>query len=126
MSSSAADTVSQLVDAINMGDIDRAIALYEDHAVMVVQPGAVAAGKDGVREALRGFIALKPKLTTHRYDVTDAGDIALYSSDWTLSGTAPDGTPVSMGGRSSDILRRQKDGRWLCVIDNPWGGAVLG
>jgi hypothetical protein len=31
-----------------------------------------------------------------------------------------------MGGESSDILRRQSDGRWLIAIDNPWGAQVLG
>jgi hypothetical protein len=28
-------------------------------------------------------------------------------------------------GVSSDVLRRQPDGRWLIAIDNPWGAQVL-
>ena len=31
-----------------------------------------------------------------------------------------------MQGTTSDVLRRQADGTWLFVIDNPWGSAILG
>jgi ketosteroid isomerase-like protein len=30
-----------------------------------------------------------------------------------------------MGGDSSDLLRRQQDGRWLIAVDNPWGAQLL-
>jgi ketosteroid isomerase-like protein len=30
-----------------------------------------------------------------------------------------------MGGVSSDVLRRQHDGRWLIAVDNPWGATIL-
>jgi len=30
-----------------------------------------------------------------------------------------------MGGESSDILRQQRDGRWLIALDNPWGAKIL-
>ena len=29
--------------------------------------------------------------------------------------------PVSLASRSADVLRRQADGSWRFVIDNPWG-----
>ena len=54
-----------------------------------------------------------------------ADDIALYVGRWTLQGADPAGQPVSMGGESSDVLRRQPDGRWLIALDNPWGAAIL-
>jgi hypothetical protein len=31
-----------------------------------------------------------------------------------------------MEGTTSDVLRRQGDGTWLFVIDNPWGAGILG
>jgi ketosteroid isomerase-like protein len=30
-----------------------------------------------------------------------------------------------MAGESSDVLRRQRDGRWLIALDNPWGADLL-
>jgi hypothetical protein len=29
---------------------------------------------------------------------------------------------VSLAGQTSDVARRQADGRWLIMIDNPFGG----
>ena len=51
-------------------------------------------------------------------------DIAILYSRWTVSGTGPDGTPVTLGGVTSDVVRRQSDGHWLFAIDNPLGGAA--
>jgi uncharacterized protein (TIGR02246 family) len=120
------DTVNELTDAINRGDLEGAAALYEPNAVLVVQPGALARGTQEIRAALGGFIALKPKLSAQAQQVVEAQDVALYVGRWSLQGTDPAGQPVSMGGDSSDILRRQPDGRWLIALDNPWGGKILG
>ncbi|HVE68215.1 MAG TPA: DUF4440 domain-containing protein [Solirubrobacteraceae bacterium] len=54
--------------------------------------------------------------------VVESGDTALVLNRWTLRGTAPDGTPVEMGGLSADVLRRAGDGAWRVAIDDPWGG----
>jgi ketosteroid isomerase-like protein len=45
---------------------------------------------------------------------------------WTLDGVGPDGAAIQMRGESSDVLRRQADGRWLVALDNPWGVSLLG
>lgn len=120
------DTVNELTDAINRGDLEGAAALYEPNAVLVVQPGTIARGSQEIRAALGGFIALEPTLSTQAQQVVEAQDLALYVGRWSLKGTDPAGQPVSMGGDSSDILRRQPDGRWLIALDNPWGGKILG
>lgn len=119
------DTVNQLVSAINRGDLEGAASLYEPGAVLVVQPGKPARGPAQLREALAGFIALKPTLTSEAQEVVEAGDVALYVSRWNLRGTDPAGKALVLAGVSSDILRRQGDGRWLIALDNPWGGQIL-
>ena len=55
--------------------------------------------------------------------VVEAGDIAIAYARWQLRGTAANGDPVEMAGRSGDVFRRQPDGRWLVVIDNAFGKA---
>jgi hypothetical protein len=37
------------------------------------------------------------------------------------SATDPQGNAVELSGQASDVLRRQADGTWLLVIDNPYG-----
>ena len=118
-------TVNQLIEAINHGDLDAAVALYEEDGVLVVQPGQIARGSEELRHALEGFIAMKANLRSEAEQVIEYGDLALYLSRWNLSGTDPSGKAVTMGGQSTDILRRQRDGRWLIAVDNPWGAQIL-
>ena len=119
------DTVNLLADALNRGDLEAALELYEPNAVLVAQPGQLARGSAQVRTALGGFIGLKPTLRSQTQNVVEADDIALYMGRWTLQGTDPSGNAITMGGESSDVLRRQQDGRWLIAVDNPWGTQIL-
>ena len=120
------DTVNQLADAINQGDLEAALALYEPNAVLVAQPGTLARGSMELRTPLGQFIQLKPTLRTQTQSVVEVDDVALYVGRWTLHGVDPSGQGIAMGGESSDILRRHHDGRWLIAIDNPWGTQILG
>ena len=119
------DTVNLLADALNRGDLEAALELYEPNAVLVAQPGQLARGSAQVRTALGGFIGLKPTLRSQTQNVVEADAIALYMGRWTLQGTDPSGNAITMGGESSDVLRRQQDGRWLIAVDNPWGTQIL-
>jgi ketosteroid isomerase-like protein len=48
-----------------------------------------------------------------------AGDLAESSSHWRCDATTPDGTPVQLEYRGSELARRQPDGSWRIIIDNP-------
>ena len=126
MARGAMDTVHQLVAAINSGDLEGAVALYEGSAVLLSPEGTPARGTAELRAALGGFIAMKPRLGSQAERVFESGDLALYLSRWTLHGTDPSGGAIEMAGESTDVLRRQADGRWLIAIDNPWGVKTLG
>ena len=86
-----------------------------------LSPGASAHGLPGVREALAGFIAMKGTLDLKVTRVLEASDLALVTTVWSFTGTGPDGEPVKLAAKSADVLRRQADGSWRFVIDNPWG-----
>jgi ketosteroid isomerase-like protein len=55
-----------------------------------------------------------------RFCIT-AADVALASAVWRIAGTGADGQSVEIQGTSADLLRRQEDGRWLLVVDHPFG-----
>jgi ketosteroid isomerase-like protein len=48
-------------------------------------------------------------------------DLALVIGVWSFDGTAPYGIAVRLEAKNADVLRRQSDGSWRFVIDNPWG-----
>jgi uncharacterized protein (TIGR02246 family) len=108
-------------DRFKAGDLEGLMALYEPDATLAPQPGQVAAGSAAIREALGAFLAMKPAFNLETGTAIRAGDIALLHSAWTLAATGPDGAPINMSGTTADVVRRQADGTWRFVIDNPWG-----
>jgi uncharacterized protein (TIGR02246 family) len=119
------DLITELIRAMNAQDLKRAMRLFEPDASFVMKPGVVVSGTAGIRQALEGFMALKPTLTIEAQQVVQAGDVAQYCARWSIKGVDPIGTAVQLGGRSSSILRRQPDGRWLFLVDNPWGTDIV-
>jgi ketosteroid isomerase-like protein len=49
----------------------------------------------------------------------------MHVAPWVMIGQAPDGTEVSQQGLSVAVLRKQADGRWLMVLDNPNAQALM-
>ena len=126
MHATSARQVHELfVERFNAQDADGIIELYEPNAV-ILPPGApeVVSGQAGIRAVLDGILALKGKMDNAIVRVIEREDIAILYSRWTVSGTGPDGNVVTVGGITSDVVRRQTDGRWLFAIDNPLGGAA--
>jgi uncharacterized protein (TIGR02246 family) len=105
------------------GDLDAMMELYEPDAAFAPQPGQTVTGHTEIRAALDGFLAVKPRMEGTIEKVLRAGDTALVTNSWRLTGTAPDGSPVRMEATSADVLRRRPDGSWGIVIDDPWGAA---
>ena len=107
-----------LIGAISRGDIDSAVGLYEQDASFVTADGVVT-GADAIREVLTAFAAVSPTFSVTPKPTVVTGDIALTGSNWSLTGTGPDGNPHEMSGSSCEVLRRGADGNWRFVIDNP-------
>jgi uncharacterized protein (TIGR02246 family) len=110
-----------VVEGINTGNFEMLIALYEPAAAFATQPGSLAHGLGGIRDALGGFVAMNGKLDLEVSRVLEVGDLALVVGDWSFTGTGPHGEPVKLAAKNADVLRRQADGSWRFVIDNPWG-----
>ena len=113
-------------DAFNAGDLTALMSTYEPDALIVPGPGAdPLQGHDAIRAALEWFLALGGTLRfTPRHWLVQ-GDIAFSSIDFVMDGgTDADGNPVDLRGTTSEVLRRQDDGRWKYVIDHPFGGSA--
>ena len=113
--------LASIVSGINSGDLESLMPLYESDAAFATEPGSLAHGAPGVSGALTGFISMNGELDLEVTRVLEAGDLALVIGVWSFNGTGPDGEPVRLAARNADVLRRQGDGTWRFVIDNPWG-----
>jgi ketosteroid isomerase-like protein len=95
---------------------------YEPDAVLVPRPGYPVSGPD-LAAANAHFASMADSIRARVRHAYRAGDIALLIVDWTMRGTAPDGTPLELSGTATDVTRRGTDGVWRYVIDNPAGTA---
>ncbi len=110
------------VKAMNEGDVEAMMSLYEPDQVFVSQPGQplVRGVGEALREKLRSFTKMKPQLEIKMKHVVEAGDIVLYCCQWSMRLTGPDGKEQTMSGRDANVARRQPDGTWRILIDNPF------
>ena len=107
--------------AYHDGDVDALVSFYEPDGTVFPQPGSPVTGHAAMREALVPFVALRGQMQLRTTAVIENGDLALVYGEWSLTGgTDPDGNPVNMEGRSTEIMRRQSDGSWLDAIDDPY------
>ena len=114
------ETHALLEAAFNAGDLDALAQVYEEDAALIVPPeGVLANGRDEIRNALEATVALAPtaKIVVDRKIQSDG--LALTHARWSLVGTDPDGARVELTGRGSIVSRRQPDGSWRIVPDNP-------
>lgn len=112
------------LDAINAGDIEAVLQLYEADSAIVNPDGQLVGGLDAVREVTAGLLALEPHFELHVARVLECGDVGLLLSPWTMTGTA-DGSPLTLHGTTTDVVRRGADGTWRFVLDNPTGVDIL-
>jgi uncharacterized protein (TIGR02246 family) len=93
----------------NARDVEGLLDLYEDDSVVLFQPGQSSVGRDAIRE---GFVAMLSGTATFSADGQQPsvviGDIALTSAR-----LGPDMV-------TAEVARRQSDGTWKWVIDNPF------
>jgi uncharacterized protein (TIGR02246 family) len=112
--------------AINDEDIDELMRLYEPEATVVFGPGNIATGEAAIREGIEQLLSLRPRFELQVAQVLWADDLALLLSPWSMTGTGTDGTSLALRGVTSDVVRRQRDGTWRFIIDNPSGSGIVG
>ena len=108
---------------INSRDVDKLVALYEPHASLGNEDGTSVHGTAAIRETIKGLLAELPeaKITMKVVRVIPAGDdLAVLYNDWSLVGKAPDGSAVALNHHATEVVRRQPDGTWLFVVDDPY------
>jgi ketosteroid isomerase-like protein len=106
----ALELVSQ---ALSDGDLEAALAQYEDQARLVT--GLAAA--EEVDSALSGFMALRLPLAVRIGTVLRAPGMALVMCERRTVGISPDGEQIKFSGSGCAVVRAQPDGTWRIAAD---------
>ena len=116
------DVYSALLTAFNAGNIEATLGCYEPKACFVARSGRAASGIEELREVYRLTYSNKPHMKFHLRKVIPAGDdLALVVVEWRSKAVGSDGETRLWSGLATDIVRRQPDGAWKIVLDNPYG-----
>ena len=102
------------------GDLAGLVSLYEPAATLQPEPGRVVSGTDAIREGLRAYVEAGARVSLEQRAIHVMGDLALLSNWATAEGLLPDGAVLTT--TTTEVARRQPDGRWLYVIDDPFFG----
>jgi len=96
------------LERANAGDVEGIVALYEPEAVPALPSGRLAAGHEEIRKVYAELLADKPSFgSAGQRPAIRNGDLALTS------------TRLPGGGATVEVARRQPDGSWRWVIDQP-------
>ena len=102
------------VDGFNRADFDGLAGLYEPSAILATRTGR-SVGRDAIRETYREILAGGGRIELQTLGVLVSADgLALLHSAWVIH---RDGKTTS--GVSTELARRQSDGTWLFVLDEP-------
>ena len=112
------------VEAFNRGDLEAIVDLYEPDAVLARSSGPPTTGRAEIRQAFTAFFATRPRMEATTRTIIRTADLALCYGDWSLRGTNADGTPRAVSGKSVEVLRRQADGTWRYILDDPFATIV--
>ena len=103
------DLTRLFVERANEGDAAGLAALYEPEAVMAYPPGQRTVGRDAIQALWEKILANRPRFEPEQSLPTlISGDIALTSTP-----------PKDAAGARAQVVRRQPDGTWLRLLDQP-------
>ena len=90
------------------------LALYEPRALLVTGSGS-AIGHEAIRAAYQRILAGGVRMELETRSISDSGDgLAVLHASWTYHRGQD-----AISGVSTEVVRRQSDGSWLFVIDEP-------
>ncbi len=121
MHASTPENIHALLEAaFRAGDLDAYTQLHEADATTLVPPdGRQVTGRDEIRKEAEAIVTLAPRFTSRVVGKLEANGLALTYARWELAATGPDGSDIEMSGRGTIVSRRQPDGSWRIVLDNP-------
>ena len=97
-----------LVARANVGDVDGMVELYEPNAVLAVGDDKIARGTAQIRAFYANFLAAGVRFNVgEQRPAMLSGELALTS------------TRLPNGTITAEVARRQSDGSWRWVIDQP-------
>lgn len=110
------DTHLQLAKSFYKKDLDRAYKLYAKNALFIAADGTAVSAEQDIKSELAIFAEVAASMKTIDRSIYITGASALVTLVWSAD---IDGEEKIF--TATEIMQRESDGRWLYLIDNPYG-----
>ena len=99
-------------------DLEGLGTLYAQNAMFIPRSGrSPIIGRENIKNELKPYFESRGTIYNITRSIYENGDIALIKSVWKYkseNGQVDDGTAI-------EVLKKTNEGRWVFVIDNPYG-----
>ena len=106
-------------NAVNQHDAEAVLAMYDPAGVAVQLDGSKVTGREAILAMCEGLVGALRQIKGTTRTLFVSGVLALTSGDWIAEIVLPDGSVTTAQGTTAEVSRRQPDGTWLVVIDDP-------
>lgn len=107
-------------NAFNSGDVNNINLLFEEKAQVVKYDGKTVSDIENYNNEHLNLLKLGGKMTSINKFCVQFEDLALLSAEWKIETKNDKEEKIEIKGISSEIVRRQGNGTWLYIIDNPF------
>ena len=106
---------------VRNGDVKNAMTCFDPEAVYIDKEGNIISGLANIQQVVTNLCEMKPDITVYEHKVAPVGNDLMYWLDkWEMTGTDSKGNFINMKGASANMMRRNSEGNWLWLVDNPF------
>ena len=100
-------------------DLEGLVSLYEPNAIVVGEQGEEIKGTAKIREMFSDVVKCKGTLKIETLSEFIVDGIASIRVKWHMQAIDADGNELDVSNVASEVMRKQPDGSWLYIIDQP-------
>lgn len=120
-----AGAVKYFRHCIVTGNLDGALSCFDQEAIYIERDGEEISGLENIKKPLEHLCNWKPDIQGNKQKLTIVGDLAIWVDQWMLKAFSPDGTPIEMKGATTCMMKKNQEGIWLWLVDNPFAGHLF-
>jgi len=109
------------LEAVRNGDVKTAMTCFDPEAIYIDKEGNTITGFDNIEKVVANLCNMKPDIKVYEHQMAPVGNDMMYWLDkWSMTATGLDGKQFEMKGASANMMRKNADGHWLWLVDNPF------
>ena len=109
------------LEAVRNGDVKTAMTCFDPEAIYIDKEGNTITGFDNIEKVVANLCKMRPDIKVYEHQMAPVGTDMMYWLDkWSMTATGPDGKQFEMKGASANMMRKNADGHWLWLVDNPF------